>query len=77
MDHFSRVFVMFFVCLLQSCGHLLGKGLPLDSLVCCMLQSHRLCIKRLKKLPKTKKNLLSSKIAKKGECSAPLMSFNF
>ena len=24
----------FFVCLLQLCGHLLGKGLPLASLVC-------------------------------------------
>ena len=41
-------------CSLQSCGHLPGKDWSLDSLVCCKLQSHRLCIKKLKKLPKTK-----------------------
>ena len=37
MNHFCYlccVSVMLFVCSLQPCGHLLGKGLPLGSLVC-------------------------------------------
>ena len=43
MDHscyFCHVFVMFLcVCLLLPCGNLLGKGLPLGSLLCCPIVS--------------------------------------
>ena len=40
MDHFFYLcimFVMFFVCSLQPCGHLLEKGWPFGSLVCYVL----------------------------------------
>ena len=40
MDHlcfYVSCLSNFLVCLLQPCGHLLGKGLPLGSLVCDVL----------------------------------------
>ena len=82
MDHFSRVL---FMLLVLSCFCLFiavlwspaAKGLA--SWLSCMLYAaeQQTLYKEAEKLPKTKIFLLSSKIAKKGECSAPLMSFNF